>query len=109
MVFPGISPCEKKDRPHGRFDRYRLGRVDNGLSDKTKMTFVVCQMADTASGMFCQQDFLRRNKKKRDVGYSALVPDVLWLEILQTLRFYREGESLAIKGVFPYKRIGVRL
>lgn len=33
MVLPGMSVGEKKDRPHGRFDRYRLGRVNNGLSD----------------------------------------------------------------------------
>lgn len=59
------------------------------------MTFVVCRMADTASGMFCQQYFLRKNKKKRDAGYSDLAPDVLWLEILQTLRFYRDGKPVA--------------
>ena len=76
-------------------ERYRLGRVNNGLSDKKKMTFVGCRMADTASVMFCQQDFLRKNKKKRDAGYSALAPDVLWLEILQTFRFYREGKPMA--------------
>ena len=53
--------------------------------------FCRLRMADTASVMFCQQDFLRKNKKKRDAGYPVLAPDVLWLEILQTLRFYREG------------------
>lgn len=37
----------------------------------------------------------KKNKKKRDAGYSALAPDVLWLEILQTLRFYREGKPVA--------------
>lgn len=30
-------------------------------------------------------------QKKRGAGYPALAPGVLWLEILQTLRFYREG------------------
>lgn len=33
MVLPEMSTGEKKDRPHGRFDRHRLGRVNNGLSD----------------------------------------------------------------------------
>lgn len=33
MVLPGMSVGEKKDRPHDRFDRYRLGRANNGLSD----------------------------------------------------------------------------
>lgn len=75
-------------------ERYRLGRVNNGLSDKTKMTFAVCRMADTASVMFCQQDFLRKNKKKRDAGYPVLAPDVLWMGILQILRFYRVGKPV---------------
>lgn len=95
MVLSKMSAGEKKDWPQGSFDRYRSGRVNNGLSDKTKMTFAVCRMADTASVMFWQHDFLRKNKKKRDAGYSALVLDVLWLEILQTLRFYRVGEPVA--------------
>lgn len=54
-------------------------------------------MAGTASVMFCQQYFLRKNKKKRDADYSALAPDVLWLEILQTLRLLPEGEACSIK------------
>lgn len=83
-------------------ERYRLGRVNNGLSDKKKMTFVVCRMADTASVMFCQQDFLRKNKKKRDAGYSALAPDVL-------LEIYRHSaitgrEAYVTKGNIPYNR-----
>lgn len=42
MVLPGMSPGEKKGSAAWPFDRHRLGRVNNGLSDKTKMTFAAC-------------------------------------------------------------------
>lgn len=64
MVLSKMSAGEKKDWLQGRFDRYRFGRVNNGLSDKTKMTFAVCRMAYMASVMFWQHDFLRKNQKE---------------------------------------------
>ena len=103
-VSRNIRRLKTGDRPHGRPDRRRLGRANNGLTDKTRMTVVVCLTADTASVMFCHKISCEKTKRSVMPGEPSPAPDVLWLEILQTFRFYREGEACAIKGAIPYKR-----
>lgn len=97
LEYPQVK---NRNRPHGRLDRYRSRRVNNGLSDKTESDS--CRLPDGRYGKchVLTTRFPAKNKKKRDAGYPGLAPDVLWLEILQTLRFYREGEACSIKGFF---------
>lgn len=64
------------------------------------MTLVVCRTADTASILFVNK--ISCKKQKDVIPVIRPAPDVLWLEMLQTLRFYREGEACVTKGDIPY-------
>lgn len=64
------------------------------------MTLVVFRTADTASILFVNK--ISCKKQKDVIPVIRPAPDVLWLEMLQTLRFYREGEACVTKGDIPY-------
>ena len=85
--------------------RYRLGRVNNGLSDKTKMTFAVCGWQIRQVSCFVNKISCEKTKRSvMPVIRSSLLMFYGWKYCRHSA--FTGREACGIKGTVAYKRTG---